>query len=168
MLKKDDIFIDWSSWPVVGPIVLPKLWFECGLSPHQNRTNDVRNVVLLALNPSSIHHYISGSDQFYHLVHIIVEFYLYGNLDKLLLSPLTTFSSSPWFVSSIQLVLETFKALPHVPFMRYMFGWKKWLPRIHVHLVQVVAVSSRKIGFVSSGTIPSQLCMCECILWIVD
>ena len=49
--------------------------------------------------------------------------------------------------------------------MKLMLGWKKWLPRIHVHLVQVAAVSSRKIVFVSSGTIPSQLCMCECILW---
>ena len=49
--------------------------------------------------------------------------------------------------------------------MKLMLGWKKWLPRIHVHLVQVAAVSSRKIVFVSPGTIPSQLCMCECILW---
>ena len=47
MLKKDDIFIDWSSWSVVGSIVLSKLCFECGLSSNQTRTNDVRNVVLL-------------------------------------------------------------------------------------------------------------------------
>ena len=49
--------------------------------------------------------------------------------------------------------------------MKLMLGWKKWLPRIHVHLVQVAAVGSRKMVLVSSGTIPSQLCMCECILW---
>ena len=58
VLKKDDVFIDWSSWLVVGPIVLPKLWFECGLSSNQIRTNDVRNVVLLVVVSSSIHHYI--------------------------------------------------------------------------------------------------------------
>lgn len=48
-----------------------------------------------------------GSEQCYHLVHIIVVFHLYGNLDELLLSPSATFLPSPWFVLNIQLVLET-------------------------------------------------------------
>ena len=55
------------------------------------RTNDFRNVVLLVVDPSSIHHYIFWSDQCYHLVHIVVEFHLYRNLDDLLLSPSTSF-----------------------------------------------------------------------------
>ena len=60
VLKKDDIFIDWSLWSVAGPIVLSILWFECGLSSNQISTNDARNVVLLVVDPSSIHHYIFG------------------------------------------------------------------------------------------------------------
>ena len=75
VLKKDDIFIDWSTWSIVGAIVLPILWFECGPSSSQTRTNDIRNVVLLVVDPSSIHHYIFWSDQCYHLVHIVVEFH---------------------------------------------------------------------------------------------
>ena len=31
---------------------------EYGLSSNQTRTNDIRNVVLLVVDPSSIHHYI--------------------------------------------------------------------------------------------------------------
>ena len=60
VLKKDDISIDWSSWSVVGSIALSKLWLEYGLSSSQIRTNNVRNVVLLVVDPSSIHHYIFG------------------------------------------------------------------------------------------------------------
>ena len=43
---------------IVGPIFLPHLWFEYGLSSNQIRTNDIRNVVLLVVVSSSIHHYI--------------------------------------------------------------------------------------------------------------
>ena len=57
------------------------------------------------------------------------------------------------------------QAYLHALFMKYLSGWKKWLPLVHVQLMQVAAVNSRKIVFVSSSTIPSQLCMCECILW---
>ena len=38
----------------------PNLWFEYGLSSNQIRTNDIRNVVLLVVDSSSIHHYIFG------------------------------------------------------------------------------------------------------------
>ena len=60
LLKEDDIFINWTSWSVVGSISLSKPWLEYGLSSSQIRTNDVRNVVLLVVDPSSIHHYIFG------------------------------------------------------------------------------------------------------------
>ena len=53
-------FIDWPSWSVNGPIILSNLWLEYGLSSNQTRTNDIRNVVLLVVDPSSIHHYIFG------------------------------------------------------------------------------------------------------------
>ena len=54
-----------------------------------------------------------GPDQCYHLVHIIMEFHLHGNLDDLLLIPSTVFSSYPWFMLNIKLVLETLKAFLH-------------------------------------------------------
>ena len=79
----------------------PNLWFAYGLSSNQVRTNDMHNVVLLVVDPSSIHHYILWYDQCYHHVHIAMEIHLYGNLDELLLSPLTTFSSCPWFMLNI-------------------------------------------------------------------
>ena len=97
VLKIDGIFIDWSLWSVVEPIVLSKPWFEYGLSSNQVKTNDIHNVVLLVVDSSSIHHYIFWSDQCYHRVHLIMDFHLYGNLDELLLSPLTTSWSPPWF-----------------------------------------------------------------------
>ena len=75
VLKNVDIFIDWPSWSVNGPIILSNLWFGCGLSSNQVRTNDARNVVLFVVDPSSIHHYIFWSDQCYHLVHLVVEFH---------------------------------------------------------------------------------------------
>ena len=50
--------------------------FDLSVGYHQIKisTNDVRNVVLLVVDPSSIHHYIFWSDQYYHLVHIMAEF----------------------------------------------------------------------------------------------
>ena len=111
VLKKDDIFINWSLWSVVGPIVLPHLWFEYGLSSNQIRTNDVRNVVLLVVDPSSIHHYIFWSDQCYHFAHIVMGFHLYGNLDELLLSPSAAYLSSPWICWTLKLVLESFVSI---------------------------------------------------------
>ena len=117
VLKKDVIFIDWSSWSIVGAIVLSNLWFDRGLSSNQIRANNIRNVVLLVVDSSSIHHYILWSDQCYHHVHLIVEFHLYGSLDGLLLSPSATFLSSPWLVLNIKLVSGTcvsiFFVLPH-------------------------------------------------------
>ena len=73
---------------------LTNLWFEYGLSSSQIRTNDIRNVVLLVVDPSSIHHYIFWSDQCYHRVHMMVEVQWYGNSDELLLSPSATFCLS--------------------------------------------------------------------------
>ena len=58
-------------------------------------TNDVRNVVLLVVVPRAYTIISFGSDQYYRFVHIVVEFHLHGNLDDLLLSPSTIFSSSP-------------------------------------------------------------------------
>ena len=113
MLKKDDIFIDWSLWSVAGPIVLSILWFECGLSSNQISTNDARNVVLLVVDPSSIYHYIFWSDQYYHRVHTMVEVQWYGNADELLLSPLTTSLSPPWCCWTLSSVGNFWKHFLH-------------------------------------------------------
>ena len=129
------IFINWSLWSVVGPIVLPHLWFEYGLSSNQIRTNDVRNVVLLAVIPRAYTITSFGSDQCYVLVHIIMEFHLYGHPDDLLLSPSATFYLLHDHVEHPSSVGNFCKHYLRVPFMRYMFGWKKWLSLIHVHLV---------------------------------
>ena len=155
MLKKDGIFIDCSSWSVNGPITLSNLWFEYGLSSNQIRTNDVRNVVLLVVDLSSIHHYIfwvwpmlspcshdGGSPVIWKFRWVVVE-------------PISSILSPPWFLLNINLVLKTCKLCLLAPFMKLMLGWKKWLPRIHVHLVQVAAVSSRKIVFIP--LVPSQV-----------
>ena len=37
-----------------------------------------------------------------------------------------------------------YKHYLHDPLMEHMSGWKKWPPLIHVHLMQVAAVNSRK------------------------
>ena len=107
VLKKDDISIDWSSWSVVGSIALSKLWLEYGLSSSQIRINNVRNVVLLLVDPSSIHHYIfwvwpilspcshdGGSPVIWKFRWVVVE-------------PISSILSSPWLMSNIKLVLET-------------------------------------------------------------
>ena len=57
----------------------------------KSETNDVRNVVLLAVIPRAYTITSFGSDQCYVLVHIIMEFHLYGHPDDLLLIPSTTF-----------------------------------------------------------------------------
>ena len=105
---KDDIFTNWSSWSVVGSIALSKLWLEYGLSSSQIITNDVRNVVLLVVDPSSIHHYIfwvwpmlspcshdGGSPVIWKFWWVVVE-------------PISSILSPPWFMLNINLVLETF------------------------------------------------------------
>ena len=144
VLKEYDIFIDWSSWSIVGSIVLSKLWFECGLSSNQIRTNDVRNVVLLVVDSSSIHHYVLWVWPMLSPVHIIREFHLHGNLDELLLSPSTSFYLLQDLVGqqvSVGNFWNIFLMLAHE-----VFVWRKeWLPLIHVHLVKVAAVNLRKI-----------------------
>ena len=115
MLKKDDIFIDWSLWSVAGPIVLSILWFECGLSSNQVRTNDVRNVVLLVVDPSSIHHYIfwvwpmlspcshdGGSPVIWKFRWVVVE-------------PINNILISSMMLLNIKLVLETFIGIFFMP-----------------------------------------------------
>ena len=86
----------------------PNHWFEYGLSSNQIRTNDIRNVVLLVVVPRAYTIISFRSDQYYHRVHMMAEVQWYGNSDELLLSPSATFSSPPWFMLNINLVLETF------------------------------------------------------------
>ena len=66
-----------------------------GYSQIKSEPNDVRNVVLLVDFPRAYTIISFGSDQYYHLVHIVMELHLHGSLDELLLSPSTTSLSSP-------------------------------------------------------------------------
>ena len=85
----------------------PNLWFAYGLSSNQVRTNDIRNVVLLVVDSLSIHHYIFWSDQYYHIVHIMVEFQWYWKFRWVVVEPISSILSPPWFVLNMKLVLET-------------------------------------------------------------
>ena len=132
MLKKDDIFIDWSLWSVAGPIVLSILWFECGLSSNQISTNDARNVVLLVVDPSSIHHYIFG------LTNAITCSLNYGIPFKrkprwIVVEPIDNILISSMMLLNIKLVLETFESIFFMLAHEVLVWWKEWLPLIHVH-----------------------------------
>ena len=158
MLKKDDIFIDWSLWSVAGPIVLSILWFECGLSSNQVRTNDVRNVVLLVVDPSSIHHYIfwvwpmlspcshdGGSPVIWKFRWVVVE-----SIDNILISSM--------MLLNIKLVLETFESIFFMLAHEVLVWWKEWLPLIHVHFDVSCRREFEKVCFCPFGIIPNQSC----------
>ena len=51
-----------------------------------------------------------------------------------------------------------------VPFMKPMFGWKKWLSLINVHFVQVAAVNLRKL-FRFPWNRPKSVMHVRSILW---
>ena len=71
--KKGDIFIDWSSDQLLDLLSCQNFDLSVGYPQIKSETNDVRNVVLPVVDPSSIHHSIFWSDQYYHLVHIMAE-----------------------------------------------------------------------------------------------
>ena len=109
-----------ERWYLHWLILVVHCWIYCltqtfdlsmGYRQIKIRTNDIRNIVLLVVVPRAYTIISFGSDQCYNLVHIIVEFHLYGNLDELLLRPSATFLSPPWFVLNIPLVLETSKSI---------------------------------------------------------
>ena len=133
----------------IGPcdqlLDLSILWFECGLSSNQISTNDARNVVLLVVFPraytviflgltnantlftwlwSSIYtetwmNCCWAHRQHLGLLHDLVEHYTsVGNLCKHFL---------------------------HDPFVKHMFGRKRWVPLINVHLMQVAAMNLRRL-----------------------
>ena len=110
VLKKDDIFINWSLWTIVGSIILPKPLIEYGLSSNQTRTNDIRNVVLFVVDPSSIHHYIVG------LTNAITCSLNYGIPFKrkprwIVVEPIDNILISSMILLDIKLVLEIFESI---------------------------------------------------------
>ena len=145
VLKKDGIFINWSLWTIVGFIILPKPLIEYGLSSNQTRTNDIRNVVLLVVDPSSIHHYIfwvwpmlspcshdGGSPVIWKFRWVAVE-------------PISSILSPPWIMLNINLVLETCVSISSC-FVHEAYVWMKVvISLIHVHMMQVAAMNLRKI-----------------------
>ena len=114
VLKKDDIFIDWSLWSAVESIILSKPWFECGLSSNQIRTNDVCDVVLLVVVPQAytiislvwpiLSHcsHSGGSPVIWRFRWVAVK-------------RISSILSPPWFTLNITLVLETLWAWPSCP-----------------------------------------------------
>ena len=159
MLKKDDIFIDWSLWSVAGPIVLSILWFKCGLSSNQVRTNDVRNVVFLVVDPSSIHHYIfwvwpmlspcshdGGSPVIWKFRWVVVK-----PIDNILISSM--------MLLNIKLVLETFESI----FFMLAHEAYVWMKVVTSFNSCASDASCRrgfeKVNVVSFGIIPNQSCI---------
>ena len=165
MLKKDDIFIDWSLWSVAGPIVLSILWFEYGLSSNQVRTNDVRNVVLLVVDPSSIHHYIfwgwpmlspcshdGGSPVIWKFRWVVVE-------------PIDNIFISSMMLLNIKLVLETFESISFMLAHEVLVWRKKWLPLIHVHFDVSCRREFEKACFYLLWNHPKSVMHVRSILW---
>ena len=167
MLKKDDIFIDWSLWSVAGPIVLSILWFECGLSSNQVRTNDVRNVVLLVVDPSSIHHYIfwfwpilspcshdGGSSVIWKFRWVVVE-----PIDNILISSM--------ILLNIKLVLETFESIFFV-LVHEAYVWMKGVTSlIHVHFDVSCRRELEKVCFCLLWNHPKSVMHVRSIPWSV-
>ena len=167
MLTKDDIFIDWSLWSVAGPIVLSILWFECGLSSNQTRTNDARNVVLFMVDPSSIHHYIFG------LTNAITCSLNYGIPFKrkprwIVVEPIDNILISSMILLDIKLVLETFESIFFMLAHEVFVWWKEWLPLIHVHLVKVAAENLRKLVLLPLESSQVSHAYVRSILWSRD
>lgn len=52
--------------------------------------------------------------------------------------------------------------------MKHMFGWKKWLPLIHVHLVKVTAVNLRKLILLPLESSQVSHAQVQSILWFGD
>ena len=109
-----------------------------------------------------------GSDQCYHHVHLTMEFLLKGNPDELLLSPLPTSLSPPWFMLNINLVLETFIGIFFMLAHEVFVWWKEWLPLIHVHLVKVAAVDLRKLVLLPLESSQVSHAYVRSILWSGD
>ena len=168
VLKKDDILINWSLWTIVGSIVLPKPLIEYGLSSNQTRTNDIRNVVLLVVDPSSIHHYIfwvwpmlspcshdGGSPVIWKFRWVVVE-----PIDNILISSMILLDN--------KLVLETFENIFFMLAHEVFVWWKEWLPLIHVHLVKVAAVNLRKLVWLPLESSQISHAYVRSILWFGD
>ena len=161
LLKKDDIFTDWSLWSVVGSIALSKFWLEYGLSSSQVRTDDIRNVVLPVV-------VFLGHTPLYPLVWPMLSPCSHNCGIPLIWKPrwIVVEPISNIFISSMIRVEHSasignlYKHYLRVSFMKNMLGWKKWLPLVHVHWMQDATVNSRKHVFTSYGIIPSRSCTC--------
>ena len=167
MLKKDDVFIDWSLWSSVGPIILSKLWFECGIFSNHIITNDIRHVVLLIVDSSSIHHYISG------LTNATTCSLNYGIPFKrktrwIVVEPIDNILISSMILLNIKLVLETFESIFFKLAHEVLVWWKEWLPFIHVHLVKVAAVNLRKLVLLPLESSQVSHAYVRSILWYGD
>ena len=144
VLKKDDIFINWSLWTIVGSIILPKPLIEYGLSSNQIRTNDVRNVVLLVAVPRA---YTIISFGLTNTNTLFTQWWKSSDMEILMSccwAQQQHLVSSMIHVEHQASVGNFYKHYLRDPFVKHMFGCKKWLPLAHVHLMQVAVVDLRK------------------------
>ena len=169
VLKRDDIFIDCSSWSVVESIVLPKPWFECGLSSNQVRTNDIRNVVLLVVDSSSIHHYILWVWPMLSPCSLNYGIPFIWKPGWIVVEPISNiFICSINRVEHLASIGNFYKHYLHNLLMKHMTGRKKWFPLTHVHLMQVVAMTSRKSMLLPLESFQISHAYMRSILWFGD
>ena len=152
-----------SCWTycLINPLI------ECGLSSNQISTNDSRNVVLLVVDPSSIHPYIFG------LTNAITCSLNYGIPFKrkprwIVVEPIDNILIPSMMLLNIKLVLETFESIFFMLAHEVFVWWKEWLPLIHVHLVKVAAVNLRKLVLLPLESSQVSHAYVRSILWSGD
>ena len=69
---------------------------------------------------------------------------------------------------SIKLVLETFESIFFMPAHEVFVWWKEWLPLIHVHLMQVAAMDSRKSMLLSLESFQISHAHVRRMMWFED
>ena len=160
VLKKDDIFIDWSLWSVAGPIVLSIPWLSVG---YRQIKSEPTMFVMLSYSWLSLER-----TPLYLLVWPMLSLCSHDGGSPVIwksrwvtVVPISSILSPPWFMLNINLVLETFIS---IIFMFHL--WRIcWMKELTFFDSCAFGASCRrefeKDCFISSGTIPSQSCMCE-------
>ena len=87
---------------------------------------------------------------------------------SVVVEPISSILSPPWFMLNINLVLETFIGIFFMP-----RSWSIcWMKEVTFFDSRAFDVSCRrgfeKVSFVSSGIVPSQSCMCKVYYGLVD
>ena len=146
----------------------PNLWFECGLSSNQIRTNDICNVVLLVVDSSSIHHYILWVWPMLSPCSLNYGIPFKREPGWIVVEPIDNIHVLSMIVLNIQLVLETCVIIFFTP-----RSWSICLDERSDFLSSCAFDATcrrefEKACFASSGIIPSQSCTCEVFHGLID